>query len=276
MGKNRKWVLEDKLSEAVWRTIRGPRPPGTPSPNSVTRRPSTKPPEKSSPVPSKRGKGKGQPKGDGRGSSSKEHHSLNPDEQLKAAQVRVAKFEAALLALGEEDPAAVGLKQALTKARIQVQVRPVQDRVAQTEAFLVQSRKKLESMVVEAEKIRLDIKELEAKIQDGERRLDALRVEAKAQPSPFTVTSDPQGDSSTAIEDCTDGSISRRRLHPGGVPDQETQDSGRFFPRFGAFGRRRASQGECFDVQFDRPSRRVDEAVRVVVGARDSLFGSSG
>ena len=39
---------------------------------------------------------------------------------------------------------------------------------------------------------------------------------------------------------------------------------------------RRASQGECFDVQFDRPSRRVDEAVRVVVGARDSLNGLRG
>ena len=47
-------------------------------------------------------------------------------------------------------------------------------------------------MVVEAEKIKLDIKELEAKIQDGERRLDALHAEAKAQLSPFTVTSDPQ------------------------------------------------------------------------------------
>ena len=203
MDKNRKWVFEDNLSEAVWRTIlRGPRPPATPSPNSATRRASTKPPEKISPAPSKRGKGKGQPKGDGRGSSSKDgqksaeerkvHHSLNPVEQLMAAQVRVAKLEAALLALGEEDPAAVGLKEALTKARIQAQVRPVQDRVAQTEAFLVRSRKKLESMVAEAEKIRVDIKELEAKIQDGERRLDALQSDTRAQLSPFTVASDPQ------------------------------------------------------------------------------------
>ena len=38
----------------------------------------------------------------------------------------------------------------------------------------------------------MDIKELEAKIQDGERRLDALHAEAKAQLSPFIVTSDPQ------------------------------------------------------------------------------------
>ena len=145
----------------------------------------------------------------------------------------MAKLEAALLALGEEDPAAVGLKQVLTKARIQAQVRPVQDRVAQTEAFLVRSRKKLESMVVEAEKIRLDIKELEAKIQDGERRLDALHAEAKAQPSPFIVSSDPQEEIRQ---------LRLRRLHPGGVPDQETQDFGRFFHRFGVFGRW-ASQG---------------------------------
>ena len=33
----------------------------------------------------------------------KVHYSLNPDEQLMAAQVRIAKLEAALSALGEED-----------------------------------------------------------------------------------------------------------------------------------------------------------------------------
>ena len=65
-------------------------------------------------------------------------------------------------------------------------------RVSQTEAFLSRSRKKLEVLTVEAEKIKADMQEVEARILDGERRLEALQSEARAQPSPFTVDSDPQ------------------------------------------------------------------------------------
>ena len=68
-------------------------------------------------------------------------------------------------------------------------IRPVQDRVAQTGAFLVRSRKKSESMVAEAEKIRVDIKELEGSKTEN---VDWMQSEARAQLSPFTVTSDPQ------------------------------------------------------------------------------------
>ena len=121
-------------------------------------------------------------------------------------------------------------------------------------------------MVAETEKIRVDIKELEAKIQDGERRLDALQSEARAQLSLFIVTSDPQEE--IQLPRIAQMEASGRRLHPGGDPNEETRDIGRFFPRFGA-SRRWASQGGCFDVQFDRPSRRADEAVRVV-GAEQS------
>ena len=42
MGRNRKWVLEDSLQEAVWRTIiRGPRPPSARWPQKAKRSPST-------------------------------------------------------------------------------------------------------------------------------------------------------------------------------------------------------------------------------------------
>ena len=69
--------------------------------------------------------------------------NLNPDEQLKAAQARVVKLEAAIVAIGDEAAAAC-LMEALAKARVHAQLRPVQDRVAHTEAFLDRSRKKME------------------------------------------------------------------------------------------------------------------------------------
>ena len=79
----------------------------------------------------------------------------------------------------------MGLKEALQKARIQAQLRPVQDWMNHTEAFLNQSRKRLETIMSEARKLREDITELEPKIQ--ERRLEGLRTEARIQPSPFVV-----------------------------------------------------------------------------------------
>ena len=118
--------------------------------------------------------------------------SLNPDEQVAAAQIRVTKLEAAIQAVGENDPAAMGLKEALQKARVQAQLRAVQDRMSHTEACLNRSQKRLETVMSEARKLREDITELESKIQDGERRLEGLRAEASVQPSPFVIATDPQ------------------------------------------------------------------------------------
>ena len=59
--------------------------------------------------------------------------SQNLNEQVAAAQVRVMKFEAAIQVVGEDDPVAMGLKEALQKARVQAQLRPVQDRISHTE-----------------------------------------------------------------------------------------------------------------------------------------------
>ena len=104
MGRNRKWVLEDKLSEAVWRTIlRGPRPPSVQWPKS---RRNVSAVDDQAPK-TKKGKGKGQEsaKGAGKGSASaknqnqssvqprsdseRKDRSLNPDEFVAAAQLRV-------------------------------------------------------------------------------------------------------------------------------------------------------------------------------------------
>ncbi len=51
---------------------------------------------------------------------------------------------------------------------------------------------KLEVLTVKAEKIKANMQEVWARTLDGERRLEALQSEARAQPSPFTVDSDPQ------------------------------------------------------------------------------------
>ena len=204
MGRNKKWVLEDNLSEAVWRTIlRGPRPPSVQWPQSRRNMSAVDDSR------AKKGKGKGQgpaPVGKGSEDAGFQHRraghpdvvrkspasSLKPDEQVAAAQLRVTKLEAAIQAVGEDDPAVMGLKEALQKARIQAQLRPVQDRISHTEAFLNRSRKRLETMMSEARTLREDITELELKIQDGERHLEGLRTEASVQPSPFVIARDPQ------------------------------------------------------------------------------------
>ena len=183
MGRNRRWVSENNLSEAVWRTIlRGPRPPATAWPLASSRVGATKFASQQSPNPlPKKGKGKGQPRVANPvkshatpKSESTRTTSLNPDEQLQAAQARVVKFEAALMAIGEEDPAAAGLQEALSKARLQAQVRPVQDRITHTEAFLSRSKKKLEILNAEASRIQEELAQVSARIRDGERRLEAL------------------------------------------------------------------------------------------------------
>ena len=100
MGRNRKFVLEDDLQQAVWQTIlRGPRPPSAkwgrmrssmstaskPSPQQEPQKKTpAKPPPVSPPPPVRR-------------------EALSPDEAVAAARRRVVKLEAVLETLGEED-----------------------------------------------------------------------------------------------------------------------------------------------------------------------------
>ena len=82
------------------------------------------------------------------------------------------------MAIGEEDPAAAGLQEALSKARLQAQVLPVQDRI-HTEAFLSRSKKKLETLNAEASRIQEELAQVSARIRDGERQLEALKAESQ-------------------------------------------------------------------------------------------------
>ena len=121
MVRNRKWVLEDYLSETVWGTIlRGPRHPSVQWPQSRRNvsavddqvpKASKKCCQSFREAPTQRDRHQGIPM------SLSPFSTLNTDEQVAAAQVRVTKFEAAIQAVGGDDPAATGLKEALQKAR---------------------------------------------------------------------------------------------------------------------------------------------------------------
>ena len=93
MGRNRKFVLEDTVPKAVWRTIlrvhvHHPRHGGRTSLHRfLPRRSLTQSKDAGPPVQSPMAK-----------------PYLNPDEELKVAQARVVKFEAAIMAIGDEDP----------------------------------------------------------------------------------------------------------------------------------------------------------------------------
>ena len=94
MGRNRKFVLEDKLQLAVWRTIvRGSRPPsvqwaGTRDTVSAASKPNQPKPE-----PQK----KTQPKVPSGKVPTARKEAVSPDEDAAAARQRVEKFQGVLL-----------------------------------------------------------------------------------------------------------------------------------------------------------------------------------
>ena len=98
MGRNRKFVLEDDLQQAVWRTIlRGPRPPsakwaGTRNIVSAVSKPNQ--PKKQEPQK------KPPPKVPSGKLPAARKEAVSPDEAVAAARQRVAKLQAVLTALG--------------------------------------------------------------------------------------------------------------------------------------------------------------------------------
>ena len=133
-GTGRQWVLENDLSEAVWRTtLRGPRPPSVVWPRGSDRSSvSTKgpgglnqgrPPHQQS-VKSRASKGLAKP------AVSPPSVRLSPDERVAEARARVARLEAALQVLGETSFEAQPIQKALRKAREQCRVKPVGETVS--------------------------------------------------------------------------------------------------------------------------------------------------
>ena len=150
----------------------------------------------------------------------------------------------------------------------------MQDRISQSEAFLSRSTKKLEILNAEASRIQKELAQVSARIRDGERQLEALKAEAIAQPSPFTMQRDPHSgrDSSNASTDRTDGG-----WNPGGFAE-ETQDVRHIICRFSVIHEcpQQVTVG-VDDIRFDRPSRcSSQEPLRVEGGTRDAMYGLRG
>ena len=69
----------------------------------------------------------------------------DPDSVMSNARSRIAKLEAAMVAVGESDPTYPSLFDALQKARALAEVQPVQDRIASTESIITRARKRVET-----------------------------------------------------------------------------------------------------------------------------------
>ena len=77
----------------------------------------------------------------------------NTDVAQEAANQRVSKLEAALRAMGDYDgPEVATLKSSLQKARAASRSKPIQDQIAETEAFISNAQKRLS--VLEEERVR--------------------------------------------------------------------------------------------------------------------------
>ena len=120
-GRNRKWVQEENLLEVVWWNDDLHQCSGLDDVNS--RRSQRKEWERqgSSPAHVRTGFGKMQGSNTVRAGypdvvRKTPASSLNPDEQVEAAQIRVTMLEAAIQTVGEDDPATMGVKEALQRS----------------------------------------------------------------------------------------------------------------------------------------------------------------
>ena len=92
------------------------------------------------------------------------------------------------------------MKEALRQARLQAQVRPVDDRIKATKMFIKKSRKRVDSVREEITKAQEAVLEAQAKLtkeeealEDGLKRLNSLQQEADGlseQPPPPTAPAD--------------------------------------------------------------------------------------
>ena len=113
--------------------------------------------------------------------------SRDPDQVVSEAQSRVVKLEAAISALGENDPAVPRLREELQRVRSQAQV--VDQRITWTQEFIARAQKRVEGMrtdLVKAQeavaKAQETLRHEEALLRDGEARLVALQEESRRAP----------------------------------------------------------------------------------------------
>ena len=107
---------------------------------------------------------------------------VHPQQKVAEASARVGRLEAALRLLGEDDPDAEPLKVALKQARMQARVRPVGERLDLCLQYVARVKKQLTRAEDQVREAREAHAQMEEKLANGLRDLEALRAEASAQP----------------------------------------------------------------------------------------------
>ena len=178
MPRGRAWQHSDDLSHQAWlKVLQGKRPPAEKWPRQSGAPKPGQPPVQ--PQPKIRG--------------------LHPDVKVSMARDRIAKLEAAIAAVGDEDETAPKLKEALRKARQQAQIPPIEVRVKSCEQFLDRARKnvlKAQEEVSKAQQLLMEAQsrheERVGEVTEAERRSITLQTEAA---SHVAIMKDPIQDS---------------------------------------------------------------------------------
>ena len=190
MGRNRKFVLEDDLQQAMWRTIlRGPRPSAKWGRSS---------PANSKPGPVKQAQSGNVKKSEVKApkqfgqSSTSPRVSRSPEEVMVATRSRVVKLRLVLAMLGDDDEASATIKAALQKAG--PGARASRFRADQEHAVVYWSCRAGMSGIVALEALDKAVaiqQEQEAMLADGVKRLTELQEKERSLPSPFAVPTVP-------------------------------------------------------------------------------------
>ena len=108
-----------------------------------------------------------------------------PEEVVQGARARVVKLEAAISAVGESDPTFPALREALSQARRQAQVPPVESRIKSSEFFIERAKNRVEKARKEVDDAKAKVVAAEitltsevSALQEGQLRHASLLVEA--------------------------------------------------------------------------------------------------
>ena len=218
MGRNRKWVLEDNLQEAVWRTImRGPRPPSV-SWHQFHRRRRFRPlqPRRARFLPSKRrslfwgqiqilqscpvSKNALQRAKESSKPSPNLHAGKSPDARVAEAQARVSRLQAAVDLFGVDNPDAELLKASLEAAKRQCRVQPVGERLDSCLKFVERAQGRVERQGRIVEEAQQVLANYESQLAGGLQDLEPLRAEARACPVPPPTHNEPASETTELRE----------------------------------------------------------------------------
>ena len=180
MGRNRKWVLQDDIQEAVWRTIlRGPRPPSHRWPLAQKSQKKSIQPRRNESAARQRGPAGQQPGQQPRRDAriADTGPNITPEAITEAAAVEVRRLEGAVAALGEESPHAKPLLTALKAAKAKLNV-PISVQIESTTQYLERARKRLAQAEAEVARVTAQKDQCVADVEAAERRLERLQASA--------------------------------------------------------------------------------------------------